>query len=118
MGSIILRRVGCLSRFFTLLVLVTVVSVALPRPCLAQGTQVQAQQQDLGATDASQAVTVSLVLKVKHPELLEAYVASTQDPYSRTYHRFLSLPGFVFNFAPSSLKSLSSRSISSCSIFR
>jgi kumamolisin len=66
---------------------------------LAQGTP---QLQDLGPTDSSKMVTASLVLKVQHPDLLEAYVASTQDPNSPSYHRFVSLPDFVFRFAPKS----------------
>jgi kumamolisin len=97
MTSNILRRVVASSgRCLTFLVLAVAASVAAPLPVLGQGTQ------DIGPTNASQTVTASLVLKARHPELLEAYVASTQDPNSPSYHRFLSLPGFVSNFAPSS----------------
>jgi kumamolisin len=72
---------------------------ASPPPLLAQEAS---QPQDLGPTAASQIVTASLVLKVQHPNLLEAYVASSEDPGSPFYHRFLSLPEFVFAFAPNS----------------
>jgi subtilase family serine protease len=101
----ILRRIASRGLFLTLLVFVIVVSVAAPLPLLAQGTQ----PQDLGPTNAGQTVTASLVIKVEHPDLLEEYVASTQDPKSPSYHRFLSLPSFVFFFAPSSAEFLSSR---------
>jgi subtilase family serine protease len=94
----ILRRIASRGLFLTLLVFVIVVSVAAPLPLWAQGTP----PQDLGPTNASQTVTASLVLKVEHPDLLEEYVASTQDPKSPSYHRFLSLPSFVFFFAPGS----------------
>ena len=80
--------------FLTFLVLAIAESMAAPLPVLGQGAQ------DIGPTNASQTVTASLVLKARHPELLEAYVASTQDPNSPSYHRFLSLPGFVSSFAP------------------
>jgi subtilase family serine protease len=115
MASIILRRIAPCGWFFTLLVFAVAVSVASPLPLLAQFTP---QPQDLGPTNAGQTVTASLVLKVQHPDLLEHYVASTQDPNSPSYHRFLSLPSFVFNFAPVPSTYLSSRNISSCSAFR
>jgi kumamolisin len=102
MSSIIFRRIASRSWLLTLLLSVIVVSVSAPLPLLAQGTQVTPQPRDLGPTNASQIVTASLVLKVRHPDLLEAYVASTQDPNSPSYHRFLSLPSFVFTFAPTS----------------
>lgn len=102
MATLILRRIASCGLFLTSLVFVVVVSVAAPLPLLAQGTQ----SQDLGPTNASQTVTASLVLKVHHPELLEDYVTSTQDPKSPSYHRFLSLPSFVFFFAPSSTEIL------------
>jgi kumamolisin len=98
MATLILRRIASRGLFLTSLVFVIVVSAAAPLPLLAQGTE----SQDLGPTNASQTVTASLVLKVHHPELLEGYVTSTQDPKSPSYHRFLSLPSFVFFFAPSS----------------
>ena len=50
---------------------------------------------DLGPTAATKTVTASLVLKVRNPDALEAYVAATQDPYSWQYHRFLSVNEFV-----------------------
>ncbi|HEY0250095.1 MAG TPA: S53 family peptidase, partial [Kofleriaceae bacterium] len=56
---------------------------------------------DVGATAADEQVTASLVLKVRNPDLLEAYVASTQIPFSFTYHHFLSLKEFVATFSPS-----------------
>ena len=58
--------------------------------------------QDLGPTAAAETVSASLVLKVRHPEELEAFVESTQDPSSYRYHRFLSLDEFVDRFAPDS----------------
>ncbi|MGA8481487.1 MAG: protease pro-enzyme activation domain-containing protein, partial [Chthoniobacterales bacterium] len=91
MVTLILRRIASHGLFLTSLVFVIVVSAAAPFPLLAQGTE----SQDLGPTNASQTVTASLVLKVHHPELLEGYVTSTQDPKSPSYHRFLSLPSFV-----------------------
>lgn len=56
--------------------------------------------QDLGPTAAAETVSASLILKVRHPEELEALVESTQDPGSFRYHRFLSLNEFVDRFAP------------------
>jgi subtilase family serine protease len=56
---------------------------------------------DLGPTAATQTVTASLILKVRDPNALERYVASTQDPNDHNYHRFLSLNDFVNRFAPS-----------------
>jgi kumamolisin len=92
----ILRLRALRNLFLTIFLIV--VSAAASSPLMAQGPQ----PQDLGPTDSSQIVTASLVLKVQHPNLLEAYVASTEDPESPAYHRFLSLPIFVFSFAPSS----------------
>jgi kumamolisin len=89
--------------FATFWLFIIVVSVGGSGPLWAQGTP---QPQDLGPTNASQTVTASLVLKVQHPDLLEAYVASTQDPNSPFYHRFLSLPRFVFGFAPNPINIL------------
>jgi kumamolisin len=87
------------SRNWLIAIFGIVALVASPPPLLAQEAS---QPQDLGPTAASQIVTASLVLKVQHPNLLEAYVASTEDPGSPFYHRFLSLPEFVFAFAPNS----------------
>jgi subtilase family serine protease len=58
------------------------------------------QPQDLGPTAPAQTVSASIILKVRHPEQLEAFVADTQDPRSRRYHDFLSLHEFVDRFAP------------------
>lgn len=57
---------------------------------------------DLGPTPAADTITVSLVLKVKHPELLETFVALSQEPGLPNYHRFLSTREFADLFAPSS----------------
>lgn len=56
---------------------------------------------DLGPTAATDKITVSLVLKVKHPDQLEQFVALSQEPFSATYHRFLSTREFADLFAPS-----------------
>jgi kumamolisin len=56
---------------------------------------------DLGPTAAADTITVSLVLKVKHPELLEAFVAATQNPALPSYHKFLSVREFADLFSPS-----------------
>jgi len=56
---------------------------------------------DAGPTDATQPVTVSLILKVRDADGLEQFVAQTQDPGSNRYHRFLSVSDFVDRFAPS-----------------
>jgi subtilase family serine protease len=56
---------------------------------------------DLGPTAPTETITVSLVLKVKNPDALEAFVAATQDPSSPTFHRFLSVREFADRFAPS-----------------
>ena len=57
--------------------------------------------QDLGATAAATTETVSIVLKLRHPEQLDAYIAATVDPRSPSYHRFLSVEQFRSLFAPS-----------------
>jgi kumamolisin len=97
MGSFMVRYSVWRNSLLTLFGIVAI--VASPPPLWAQGSS---QPQDLGPTATSQVVTASLVLKVQHPNLLEAYVASTEDPASPFYHRFLSLPEFVFAFAPNS----------------
>ncbi len=56
---------------------------------------------DLGPTPAADTITVSLVLKVKHPDALEAFVTLSQEPLSPTYHHFLSTREFADQFAPS-----------------
>ncbi len=60
--------------------------------------------QDMGPSAASDAQTVSIVLKVQHPDLLDNYVAETVNPRSRLYHRFLNVNEFKSLFAPSNLQ--------------
>jgi kumamolisin len=55
---------------------------------------------DLGPTAATDTITVSLVLKVKHPEALETFVALSQEPLLPTFHQFLSVKQFADLFAP------------------
>lgn len=69
-------------------------SPAMAAPHLPRAT-------DLGPTAATDTITVSLVLKVKHPEQLEAFVAATQEPGSPAYHKFLSTAEFAAQFSPS-----------------
>lgn len=57
---------------------------------------------DLGSTDPTEVVSVSIVFKARPIELLEAYVQATQDPASPFYHQFLSVADFASSFAPSS----------------
>ena len=71
-------------------------------PAAASAPDLTAEAQDLGPTAASQVITVSLVLKVRHPEALERAVAASQDPTGRTYHRFLSVADFAARYAPPS----------------
>ena len=82
-----------------------VVLVVLP-VILAMLSQLRAQaspsDQDLGPTSGAQIVTGSLVLNVRNLDALESYVASTQDPNSVSYHKFLSVPEFVRSYAPDS----------------
>ncbi|MBV8469935.1 MAG: S8/S53 family peptidase [Burkholderiaceae bacterium] len=56
---------------------------------------------DLGATDTSTPMTVSIVLKVKNPIYLDNYISDTVDPYSPLYHHFMSVAQFKATFAPS-----------------
>ena len=92
-----LRRVALRGSILAVLVWGAASGVAPLTPLFAQGTAAQ----DLGATAASQTVTASIILKVPDSTLLEAYVASTQQPHLPTYHQFLSVPAFVRYFAPS-----------------
>ncbi|HEY0480822.1 MAG TPA: S53 family peptidase [Kofleriaceae bacterium] len=69
-------------------------AAALAGPSLPAAT-------DLGPTPAAATITASLVLKVKHPEALEAFVALSQEPGLPTYHRFLSVREFADLFAAS-----------------
>lgn len=55
---------------------------------------------DLGSTDPSEVVSVSIVFKVRDPDLLESFVRQTQDPASPLYHRFLTVDEFAFLFSP------------------
>ena len=82
------------------LVLLPVI-LAILSPLRAQASP---SDQDLGPTNGTQIVTGSLVLNVRNLDALESYVASTQDPNSRSYHQFLSVPEFVRNFAPDSVQ--------------
>jgi subtilase family serine protease len=68
-------------------------SAASAAPSLPRAT-------DLGPTAATDAITVSLVLKVKNPHLLEAFVAATQNPALPSYHKFLSVSEFADLFSP------------------
>lgn len=56
---------------------------------------------DLGSTDPTTVVSVSIVFKVTQPDLLEEFVQQTQEPTSPFYHQFLSVADFARLFAPS-----------------
>jgi kumamolisin len=87
--------------FFASVTLTPALLIAVLCALLTPGAQAQQQEQDLGPTAAAQTITASLVLKVKHPDLLESFVASSQDPNSPLFHRFLSLHDFTSVFSPS-----------------
>lgn len=74
---------------------------ALSAPLVATAAPMLPEATDLGPTPAADAITVSLVLKVKHPEALETFVALSQEPGLPSYHRFLSVREFTDLFAPS-----------------
>ena len=74
---------------------------ALGAPSAASAAPGLVAATDLGPSPAAETITVSLVLKVKHPELLETFVALTQEPGLPSYHRFLSTREFADLFAPS-----------------
>jgi kumamolisin len=57
-------------------------------------------EQDLGPAPPTDVVDVSLILKLRHADLLEKFVANTEQPGAAAYHRFLSVPEFVSAFAP------------------
>lgn len=57
---------------------------------------------DLGPTRPSAVVDVSLILKLKHADALESFVAQTQTPGQPGYHRFLDVKQFAAAYAPSS----------------
>jgi kumamolisin len=89
------RRPFFASQALTSALLIAVFGTLLSARATAQETQ------DLGPTAAAQTVTASLVLKVRHSDLLETFVASSQDPASPLFHRFLSLHDFTSAFSPS-----------------
>lgn len=60
-----------------------------------------AAPRDLGVTAAEATQTVSIVLKLRHAEELDAFIAETVDPDSPRYHRFLTTEQFRAAFAPS-----------------
>ena len=57
--------------------------------------------QDMGPSAATDTVSASIILKVKNPDLLETFVALTQEPLLPTYHDFLSVNQFADLFSPS-----------------
>jgi subtilase family serine protease len=60
-----------------------------------------AAPQDLGATAPATTETVSIILKLRNPGLLDEFIAASVDPRSPLYHRFLSVDQFRLFFAPS-----------------
>jgi kumamolisin len=56
---------------------------------------------DLGPSAATQTVSGSLILKVRNPNALEAYVAASSTPGSWLYHQFVSADAFTQVFSPS-----------------
>src|SRR6201995_1931176 len=56
---------------------------------------------DIGPSAATDAVSASIILKVRNPALLETFVALSQEPLLPTYHKFLSVNQFADLFAPS-----------------
>jgi subtilase family serine protease len=96
-------------RFLSLTIVVALMAAGLfclPATRLTARSQPQRPSsqptQDLGPTAAAETVSASLILKVRHPDQLEDFVTSTQDPRSPRYHQFLSLHEFVDFFAPDS----------------
>ncbi|MDE3155266.1 MAG: peptidase S53 [Acidobacteriota bacterium] len=83
------------------LTVAVVLGFALTGVHLAAEPAPPAQAQDMGATPAATPITVSLILKVRNANGLEAFVAATQTPGSPAFRRFLSLNDFVQRFAPS-----------------
>ena len=79
---------------------VALAALGAPAAATAAPFSRNAQAQDLGATPAAQTVTASLVLKVRNPDALEAFVAQTQEP-GPGFHKFLSVREFTNRFAPS-----------------
>ncbi len=58
--------------------------------------------QDLGATAPATTETVSIILKLRNPELLDAFIDASVNPQGPLYHRFLNVNQFRTLFAPSS----------------
>ena len=81
--------------------LVESTSAAQSKTPLAASTTTSGPLLDLGDTDPTDVVTVSIIFKVKQLDELEAYVQATEEPDSSLYHRFLSVGDFVQVFAPS-----------------
>lgn len=75
-----------------------IVAAAVP-PALA--AKPSAAPMDLGTTAADATQTISIVLKLRHADELDAFIAATVDPDSPLYHRFLSTDQFRAYFAPS-----------------
>lgn len=60
-----------------------------------------ANAQDLGPTDTTQTMTLSLYFKVQNADQLKTYIKETTTPGSPQYHQFLSVNQFVSQYAPS-----------------
>jgi subtilase family serine protease len=56
---------------------------------------------DLGSTDPTQTVSVSIVFKAKHSDDLEQFVQDTTNPWSPRYRQFLSVQQFANRYSPS-----------------
>lgn len=96
-----MSKSGSHARAASYLLASSVAALALGAAPSAVAAPLSPAATDLGPTAATDTITVSLVLKVKHPEALEAFVALSQEPFSPTYHRFLSTREFADLFAPS-----------------
>jgi subtilase family serine protease len=90
-----------LPRAASSLIASSVAALALGASPPASGAPLTPSGTDLGPTPAATTITVSLVLKVKNPDALEAFVALSQEPLSPTFHHFLSTREFADQFAPS-----------------
>jgi kumamolisin len=96
-----MSKSGFLPRTASSLIASSVTALALGAAPAAIAAPLAPAATDLGPTPAADTITVSLVLKVKHPEALEAFVTLSQEPLSPTYHHFLSTREFADLFAPS-----------------
>ena len=76
------------------------------------------QAQDDGPTAAAQTINASLVLKARHPDLLETFVAQSQDPTSPPFIVFFHSATSRHCSRPVRAISRPSRSISASSISR